>query len=139
MRVERTYGDPISLKTVYIESINTKSFYFSYWMTCISNIRDKKENMFDRKMTIGFKALQSKKNVLNTSENIDMLLAFCKSIGMGFKFDEEEFLLTRKHMKPVYDHVQLNTLEKLMFQNFESIWRMIRSLEEELNHEDVYF
>lgn len=83
VRVERTFGDPVSLKTVFAEKIGEKSYYFSYWMTCISNLSEFKDNLFDvsKTLTIGFKALQNRKNYLSNREKIDLLLSFSKSLG----------------------------------------------------------
>lgn len=68
-----------------------------------------------------------------------MVLAYSKSIGKELSFNEEEKIREMRHLKDVFEAMQLNQYELYMLENFESIWKMIRSLEEELNHENSYF
>jgi hypothetical protein len=38
VKIQRIFGDPVSLRTVYLDKINNQSYYFSYWMTCINSM-----------------------------------------------------------------------------------------------------
>ena len=141
VRVERTFGDPVSLNTVFSEKIGERSLYFSYWMTCISNLCDFKENLFDasRSLTIGFKALQKRKSHLSNRERLDLLLAFSRSLGYEVSKEQEEIYRSCSSFQEGCEFVQISNYELLVLKSFESVWLMLRSLEEELNHEDIYF
>lgn len=123
VRVERTFGDPVSLKTVFAEKIGEKSYYFSYWMTCITNLCEFKENIFDgsKTLTIGFKALQNRKNYFSSREKIDLLLSFSKSLGYEMTKEMETAFESCVSFQEASDLIQISNFELKMLANFESV------------------